>query len=42
MNKEAYRIPKKLPGSPKIAIKTLSAEILITFLLTPKRHFETN
>ena len=27
-NKEAYRNPKKLPGSPKLAIKTFRAEFL--------------
>ena len=28
INKEAYRNPKKLPGSPKLAIKTFRAEFL--------------
>jgi hypothetical protein len=31
INKEAYRNPKKLPGSPKEAIKTFRAEILTIF-----------
>jgi hypothetical protein len=31
INKEAYRNPKKLPGSPKEAIKTFRTEILTIF-----------
>ena len=33
INKEAYRKPKDLSGSPKEALKTFRAEILTIFLL---------
>ena len=39
INKEAYRSPKKLSGSPKEAIKTFRVEILTIFSLVFWKKF---